>query len=132
MFIFLSVKAFAIDVNIDGKYIEFDTQQPIIENGRTLVPMRKIFEELGCEVEWLNKTQTIVATKNSKLIVLQINNQMMFVEDIESKQYQTIELEVSPKLLNNRTLMPIRAISEVLDYTVSWDEENKTVAIKNK
>ena len=129
----LCVPCFAseIQVKIDDRKIEFDVL-PTSQNNRTLVPMRKIFEELGCEVEWLAETKTIIATKDSKIIALQIGAEKIILKDIETEETIVKEIDAAPVILNNRTMVPVRAISECLGNDVDWDGENKTVLIKVK
>ena len=117
-----------IDVQINNKSILFDVL-PIIQNNRTLVPMRKIFEELGCDVEWLAESQTIIATKNSKVIALQIGKNAIVISDIELQKSFVIEIDVAPVIYYDRTLVPIRVISECLGHSVDWDNETNTVII---
>ena len=64
-----SVSADEITVELDGNPIEFDVKPEIID-GRTMVPLRKIFEEIGALVKWDNDTQTVSARKNKKTITL--------------------------------------------------------------
>lgn len=128
----LSTTCFAseIKVTIDDKNIEFDVP-PIITEGRTMVPMRKIFEELGCTVEWLGESQTIIATQNSKIIVLKIDNTKILSSDVSTGKTDTLQTDVAPMLHNGRTLIPVRAVSEALGCTVDWDPEVQTVIIKS-
>ncbi len=113
-----------ITVMLDGKRLPFD-QHPIIENGRTLVPLRVIFEALGAYVKWDPDTQTITATKGIKTVILQIGSAQMTVND-------TVKvLDVPAKLLNGRTLVPVRAVSEAFGCNVDWDETTKTVILKS-
>lgn len=111
-----------VKVAIDGKTIEFDVEPQII-NGRTMVPMRKIFEELGANVEWDGETKTITSTKNNSIIILQIGIKYI------STNGTTSELDVAPCIINNRTLVPVRAISEAFGCDVEWDGSTKTVSI---
>ena len=68
-----TVSADDVTVELDGKNIEFDVNPQIID-GRTLVPLRKIFEEIGALVKWNADTKTISARKNSKTITLTIDS----------------------------------------------------------
>lgn len=111
-----------ISVICNGNLIDFD-QPPIMENDRVLVPMRAIFEALGADVAWDGETQTITAVREDDCIVLQIGSDKMFVNDRE------IQLDVPAKLVNGRTLVPIRAISEALGANVEWDEGLQQVVI---
>ena len=117
-----------IKICIDDIYLDFDTA-PIIQDNRTLVPMRKIFEELGCEVEWLSKTQTVIATRNSKIIALQIGKSKIIVTDIETGITDVTEIDTAPILYNSTTFVPVRVISESLNYMVSWNNDEKIVSI---
>lgn len=70
----LTVPAIAhplITVYVDGKQLSFD-QPPIIQDDRTLVPMRKIFEALDAQVIWDEADQTVMAMHNEDIIMLQI------------------------------------------------------------
>lgn len=111
-----------IRVTVNGNYIDFDTQ-PVIQNGRTLVPVRKIFEALGAEVEWDEPTQTVKATKGETTVILQINNEKMYVNGAEKI------LDVPAQLMESRTLVPARAVGEAFGCNVSWDDPTQTVII---
>ena len=117
-----------IKVVINENEVEFDVP-PIIENNRTLVPMRKIFEGLGCDVEWLAESQTIIATKNSKIMALKIGKNKIISNDIETGETSVTEIDTAPIIYNNRTLVPVRVISESLGCTVNWDGKTQTVII---
>lgn len=113
-----------IVVILDGKKIEFD-QPPIIINGRTLVPVRAIFEALGATVEWKAETETVIAKRLNTRVSLSIGNSIM------TKNSKDIVLDVAPQLLNGRTLVPARAIAEAFECKVDWDNDTQTVLITN-
>lgn len=119
-----------ITVNLDGKAVSFDVA-PIIENDRTLVPVRAIFEALGAQVEWDEATRTVISAKGDRSCVLQIDNTAMFVSTTAdgSTTTDTKTLDVPAKIVDDRTLVPLRAISEAYDCTVDWDGESRTVTI---
>jgi len=122
-----SVNVFAestINVTIDSVAQSYDVM-PIIENGRTLVPMRGIFEALGAEVAWDDATKTVTGTKADTKITLQIGNTAANVNDKE------VTLDVPAKILDGRTLVPVRFISESLGCEVNWDDATKTVIINS-
>lgn len=112
-----------ITVKIDGETINFDQGATIIGT-RTMVPMRKIFEELDSYVEWDSKTKTITATRGSKKIVLTIGSKTALVNN------QKITLDVAPQIIGHRTLVPLRFISESLGAKVDWNAQTKTVLIE--
>lgn len=114
-----------ITVKIGEQPIVFDVPPQIINN-RTMVPMRKIFETLGATVEWNPNTKTIKAEKAHTTITLTIDDPKMSVND------SIVTLDVPACLVNNRTLVPIRAIAEAFKTEVSWDETTKTVSISSE
>lgn len=111
-----------IKVYVNGKKLAFD-QPPVLLNNRTLVPVRAIFEELGAVVMWNNTTQTALAVKGDLQITIKIGVTVMMANDKE------ITLDVPAQLINNRTLVPLRAIAEALGNTVEWDGATQTVTI---
>lgn len=120
-----------ISVIIDSEPVEFDAA-PIIYNERAMVPMRKIFEQLGCEVEWLGEGRTVIATKNNLLIAMQIGSSKVIKTDIETADTDVIESDTAPIIHNDRTMIPVRVISEALGYGVEWNEKENAVIIKSR
>lgn len=123
----LGTTAFAKDITVDinGYPVSFD-QPPIIQNDRTLVPMRAIFEALGCEVSWDGGEQRIDVWQNGiNIMTLYIGSNEMWT----STQNGYTSLDVAPQIINARTLVPVRAISEALLCRVNWDGNTKTVSI---
>lgn len=113
-----------ISVTLNGKNVNFD-QPPIIENGRTLVPVRAIFEALGASVEWQQETQTVIAKRDEKSVSLTISSNVMKVGNKE------VLLDVPAQIISNRTLVPARAVAEAFNCKVDWDNDTKTVLITN-
>lgn len=111
-----------ITVTIDGSVVSFD-QPPVIIDGRTLVPMRFIFQKLGATVEWDGETSTATGTLDG--IVVKIQNQ----NNVMTKNGAEIELDVPAQIINSRTLVPVRAISEAFGCLVDWNNDTRTVII---
>lgn len=111
-----------IKVLLDGNELAFDVP-PQIADARTLVPMRAIFEALGAEVEWYGDAQVIAAEKGDTFITMKIG------EGDISVNSEVVKLDVPPQIIDGRTLVPIRAVSESLDCDVQWDGENRVVSI---
>lgn len=111
-----------VTVMVDGEYVKFDVQPTIIE-GRTLVPVRAIFEALGAEVDWNGDTRTAVSSKGDTKVSVQIDNNVMKVNDAD------VVLDVPAQLIDNRTLVPVRAISEAYDCYVDWNGDKRTVIV---
>ncbi len=113
-----------VKVYLNDTMIEFDVN-PIVVNGRTLVPIRAIFEKLGADVDWDNDTNTATAKKGNKKVLIKIDSEKMYVND------EVKVLDVPAMLYNSRTLVPLRAVSEAFDCEVMWNEESNTVNIYN-
>lgn len=111
-----------VSVYINGQKIEFDVQPQII-NGRTMVPLRKIFEELGATVGWFEDNQEIWANRGEINIRMNIGYPVMY------KNIKDIFLDVAPQIVNGRTLVPVRAIAESFDADVRWDGNINSVFI---
>jgi hypothetical protein len=111
-----------IRVALDGQFLTFD-QAPVIENGRTLVPLRVIFEALGAEVDWDHETRTVTAAKENRVITMQVGNFDMI------KDGESVSLDVPPVLMNGHMLVPVRAVAEAFNAIVAWDNENRMVSI---
>lgn len=111
-----------IRITVDGKIIESDTPVQIAE-GRTLVPLRAIFEAIGAEVNWDNEEKSVFATKGGTSIYIKIDEKNFKVND------DVKELDVSASIINGSTMVPARAVSESFGCDVKWDNESKTVII---
>ena len=111
-----------IIVLLNGKKIAFDVL-PVVENGRTLVPLRAIFESLGADVTWGEDSGIIRAVKGETKVELRIGSNEMKVNN--AIKY----LDVSAKAINGRTMVPARAIAETFGCSVSWDATNNAVII---
>ncbi|MDR7856312.1 copper amine oxidase N-terminal domain-containing protein [Tissierella sp.] len=114
-----------IKVMVDNKILSFDTD-PFIENGTTLVPMRKIFESLNANVTWVNETNQIIATDNDNYIILTVGSK------VAQKNGENIKLLIEPKIVNGSTYVPARFIAESLNADVQWDNSSRTVIIISK
>lgn len=110
-------------VRLKDRYLSFD-QPPVIENDRTLVPMRYIFEQLGLTVEWDEETRTATAYKEGFSVSFVIDSDTAWVNG------EPVQMDTLPRQINWRTLVPLRFLSEQLGYTVTWDEENRLADIQ--
>lgn len=114
-----------IRVIVNGKQVAFD-QKPVIENGRTLVPMRAIFEALNADVQWDNDTRSVLAeAANGTKITLMIDSKNMLINGKDM-----IVLDVPAKIMGSRTMVPLRAVSEAFNCKVDWDGGNRLVTIE--
>lgn len=119
----LNVFASDITVKVANSELEFD-QLHVVVQGRTLVPFRAIFETLGAEVEWNVENREVTGTRGDTVVSMTIDEPEMQVNE------ETIELDVPAQIVNSKTMVPVRAVSDGLDETVSWIADTKTVDIK--
>lgn len=114
-----------IKVVLDGQQLQFDAN-PVLLHDRVMLPVRNIFEALGATVDWNEATQTITGIKGDTTIILKVNS----TDAIVNGKHQTIDFPAT--IIDNRTLVPARFISENLETIVDWDETTKTVYITSK
>ncbi len=112
----------AIKVWVDGNEVGFDTA-PTIENGRTLVPLRAIFEALGAEVDWDGEAYRVTASRGDITVSLTVGESVIFVNG-EGKT-----LDTAAKLIDNRTYVPVRAISEAFGALTEWNGDARAVIV---
>jgi hypothetical protein len=96
---------------------------PYILNGRTLVPVRYLADELGAQTAWNPTTQTVTVTKGSTTIDLVIGSTVLTVNGTASP------MDVAPVINNSRTYLPARYVAEALGANVAWNASNQTVTI---
>lgn len=121
----IAIDSNTITVKVNDEEIQFD-QIPLVINGRTLAPLRAIFEKLGAEVKWNERKGEIISTKGDKVITLTVGKNEMYIND------RRIRLDVAPQIIGERTLVPVRIIAEAFDCEVEWDEENYIVKINDR
>ncbi len=121
-----------VTVTLDGSAIDYSgAHEPVIKNGRTLVPMRKTFEALGAEVKWNESDMSVTAVKEGAEIQMKIGSPEMTVKNGGER---VAALDVPPELLpydsySDTTMVPLRAVSEAFGCAVDWDEKTYLVSI---
>jgi hypothetical protein len=113
-----------IRVIVDGKQLAFDVD-PQIADGRTLVPMRNIFEALGLTVSWDDAAKAAQGTSAGSSIRFVIGSNIALVNNQEKS------LDVPARIIDGRTMIPLRFLSENLGYNVEWIESTKLILISS-
>ena len=111
-----------IRVYVDGRPMNFDVPPTAIQ-GRVLVPLRGVFEQLGATVDFDARTQHIVAMRGSQSVELTLGSRQARVNDAPKL------LDVAAFTINGRTMVPLRFVSESLGATVQWVEASRTILI---
>ncbi len=116
-----------ITVTYNGDPIIFPDAQPIMQNNRTLVPIRSIMERANLIVDYNGDTKTVNATCDDLSIAMTIDNTEATVT--KGTESRTIMMEVPPTITNGRTYVPVRFISECLDINVNWNALSSEVVL---
>ena len=111
-----------VTVYLNDIELYFD-EEPAIVDGRAMAPMRKIFESLGCEIEWDDAAKSVTGRKGDTLLSLTIGDTMAYINGKECI------LDTAPMIQGDRTLVPLRFIAESTGADVRWDPEYKRVWI---
>jgi photosystem II stability/assembly factor-like uncharacterized protein len=101
---------------------------PVIKNGRTLVPIRAIIEALGGTVGWDGTARKATVTLGSTTIELWIGKSAAKVNGV-TKPIDSTNAKVVPEIINDRTMLPLRFVSENLGCSVVWAAATKTITI---
>jgi sugar lactone lactonase YvrE len=117
-----------VKVVLGNKWIEFDAQ-PEIENGRTMVPVRFITEELGYKVTFDDATRAVRLSKDGTMIELYVG-QTGIKRMEEGKPSVFKETDVQPYIKQDRTYVPIRFFAEEIGLDVQWDQSKRTAIIR--
>lgn len=112
-----------VKVYVGGKQPNFDVM-PFIENGRTMIPVRAVSEALGAAVTWNGDTQTVVISKDGITIELPIGSQAIKVNGVEHV------IDAPARVTGDRTVVPVRFISEFLGHQVDFDPTTSLVIVK--
>ncbi len=111
-----------ISVYIDGNPLN-TARAPYLKSDRTMVPMRPIFESLGCAVDWDEASQSVTSRKGGRVIIMSIGSDIMYADGA------AVKLDVPPELLYDTTFVPLRAVSEALNCSVTWSGDTNSVFI---
>ena len=109
----------------NGRNIHTDAK-PFINNGRTLVPVRVIAENLGAQVEWLERDNSVTIFKEGTTIRLVLNSKVAVVNGVIT------QLDVAPIATTGRTFLPVRFVSEYLGAEVEWQESSFKVVVATR
>ncbi|MEK4187628.1 MULTISPECIES: CotH kinase family protein [Paenibacillus] len=115
-----------ISVLLNGTAVSFADQLPVNKDGRVLVPVNAIFNALGATVTMDQTTKKITAVKDNTTIVMAIGSKTAYING------KALTLDVPPQIIGNRTLVPVRFISEGLNMDVKWDAGTSTVTATTK
>ncbi len=109
-----------VDVTVNGSFIKC-VQKPIMVDDTTYIPLRAFSDSVGGTILWDEAKRAATMEKDGHSFMFYVDTNVCFVDGIE-KDYSSI-------IYQDLTFIPLRAISEVLSYTVEWDDTYLTVKI---
>ena len=112
-----------IKVMLNGDKLSMDSL-PVVKNGRTLVPLRDIAEAMGATISWDSRTKRITLEKDDTIMHMFVDKKKAYLNGQEKS------LDVVPQIINNKTYVPVRFISENLNAKVNWVATSQTIQIE--
>ncbi len=103
--------------------------EPVIQNDRTLVPIRFIAEQLGAQVYWNSENRTVKIEKGNMSVLLRIDSHL-FTYEKDGKQFYLSD--VPPTIINERTYVPLRLVGNALGIGIDWEAATSTILIDSK
>ena len=121
-----------LNLIVNGKDIT-TIAMPIVENNRTLVPIRFVSEELGAKVTWDNENRTALIEKEGSSVLLKINSRLINYDNGEEYGISDVEAQLLNEDENGnlRTYVPLRLVSNALDIGVDWNQEENNIYIES-
>lgn len=123
--VFLQINNYGTVANGTLKWVDRNNNQvrPYIKNDRTMVPLRYIAEELKCKVDYKEDTREILIENGKTKLVFQIDS-LTYTNDGLKKT-----IDAAPEIVEDRTFVPLRAVSEALNCDVQWLEGSRMVIV---
>ena len=113
----------AITVVVNGQRVQFTGQQPTIVNGRTLVPVRGVFDQLGFIVGWDGPTQRVTLTSDTHTVILTVGSASFTTNGTAHT------LDVPAQIIGGSTMIPLRAVVESVGLDLNWEGSTSTITI---
>ncbi len=110
-------------VAINGNKLTGLKMPPVVLNNFTLVPAREVFEAMGATVEWKKDLEQVYVKYNDKLVVIPIGSTKAYVNG------QATTMQTAAKIINNKTMIPLRFVATSLGMQVSWDTKTRVADI---
>mgnify|MGYP005967975589 CR=1 FL=1 len=114
-----------VKIEIDGKAMVPKDMPAVIIDGRTMLPMRQIAQELGCEVNWNEAAKQIYVMRGSDIIVFTVDSKTGY------ENGKKFTMDVPATIVNDRTMLPVRALADALHLNIKWDDPNRIVSIQS-
>lgn len=114
-------------VYVDDQPVSFGDVQPQIIDGRMMIPLRGLFEQFGADIDFRSNTVTMFI--GDRVITAGIGEEKLVILDAKKKRRRTIQMDVSPMIVDGRTMIPLRAVSESIGKHITWAGNVQSVFI---
>jgi len=115
-----------IKISLDGKLLSMPGTQPVLTDGRVLIPMRGVFSALGADVSWDGRGRTIKVNKGGTTIEIMVDKKTAYLNG------QLMNPASFPTIMRGVTMVPLQFITEALGATAEWQDSNQTVVIDTR
>ena len=112
--------AVTVVVTVDGVPVEFIGQGPVVVDGRILVPVRGVFEQMGFSINWDSEAQAAVLTRSGDEVRIAIGSTTFTTNGVAHA------LDVPAQLVGDSTMIPLRVVLESVGYSLDWRHEGGT------
>lgn len=116
-----------IHIIYNDKVVQYEDVKPVNTDGRVMIPFRSALENMGAAVEYDNDTRLVTASKGGTTIKFTLMDDTIYVD--KGGAQSTIKMDVPMIIVSDRTLVPIRFMSNAFDMQVGWDGDTETVMI---
>lgn len=124
---------------VDERELSFEDQGPVImeETNRTLIPLRFVCNAAGAKVDWDGENQKITVTSgdNRNMVILTVGSdemQLYYYPSVLDVVNDVQKLDQVPIIMNDRTMIPVRAVLEAIGAKVDWDQETQTINVTSR
>lgn len=115
----------AVSIVLNGQRLSLDPA-PVIIAGRTLVPLRGVFQAMGATVDWNEADRTVTVRRGGRYVEIEVDRKLACLNEACTS---AAIMDVPATILDNRTYVPVRFISTALGVQVVWDDGARTVYI---
>ncbi|HWQ77978.1 MAG TPA: N-acetylmuramoyl-L-alanine amidase family protein [Anaerovoracaceae bacterium] len=115
---------FPVSLQVDGEMVESDVP-PVIVKGRTLIPAKAVFEDMGADVSWNEDARLVTITLGSSEVMLTIDSNIAFVNGTQAV------MDVPALIIDSRTMIPVSFVGKSLSCGIAWDDVGRTVLISS-
>jgi len=110
-------------MTVNGATVTLD-QAPVLLKDNTVVPIRFIIDALGGQLTWDDAERKVTVIKDNHMAEIWVDNPDLVIDG------EVVTAEVAPVIMNERTMVPLRLISEKMGWTVTWDPETYSITLQ--